>query len=269
MRRRPNLTYVITTDGTHGLSPFHTRKIDELRKERVRYDEIYTNLEQEVQANTVEMSHLLEGGKRTIKMREKALDEAEAMRTQLRQASEALRVDKEEHAKLQQYFQQQRQDTASPKQHDEDNALHQKPDAICQEELYDDVEYDDERALDEAFAKVKELIPISDAEALVKKLTQIDELNFSRFNYITQELETSEILDHKIAEAQQELEMLRCSDMVVDVRMQQEAALKLEKRRELEQQIKKFDHQIDEKLNEWKSIKVSIETACSDLDVSP
>ncbi|KAL3771111.1 hypothetical protein ACHAWO_005127 [Cyclotella atomus] len=67
--------------------------------------------------------------------------------------------------------------------------------------------------LDEAFSEVKALIGIQDADELVQKLNQMDELIFSRFNF-TPEIEAEiDALEYKIAEAQRELEMLRNCDL--------------------------------------------------------
>jgi hypothetical protein len=82
--------------------------------------------------------------------------------------------------------------------------------------------------LDEAFSEVKALIGIQDADELVQKLNQMDELIFSRFNF-TPEIEAEiDALEYKIAEAQRELEMLRNCDLTSDVRKLQEEKLEKE-----------------------------------------
>jgi hypothetical protein len=82
--------------------------------------------------------------------------------------------------------------------------------------------------LDEAFSEVKALIGIQDADELVQKLNQMDELIFSRFNF-TPEIEAEiDALEYKIAEAQRELEMLRNCDLTSDVRKLQEEKLERE-----------------------------------------
>lgn len=252
------------------ISSYRNRKIDELRQERVRYDEIYTKLEHEVQANSDEMKRALEDGKKRINMREKALDEIASLQKQLADAKETLRLDKEKLGNLQDHFKEE--DEEQNQMQSSNNSVEYNdlpPSAHSQKtDLKESEEYDDEKMLDEAFSEVKALTGIQDADELVQKLTQIEELNFSRFNF-TQELEAeTDTLEYKIAEAQRELEMLRNSALTLDVRKHQEdldGCLVVSK---LEEQIKHVNLEYQQKLNEWSKVKASIEAACNELKVS-
>jgi hypothetical protein len=217
------------------------------------------------------MKQALEKGKKRIKMRDDVSDGVESAKQQLHDAKKTLRLEKEQLARLKDHFKQEEEgqnQIVSLHQELPSSALSQKSDPNPQN-VQETEEYDDEKMLDEAFAQVKELTGIQDADELVKKLTQMDELNFSRFNYITQELEaTNDNLEYKIAEAQRELEMLRCSDQALSVRKQQELSLRKERNNQLEQHIKDVEDKYQQKLEEWSTIKASIETACIELKLS-
>ena len=243
------------------------KKIDELRKERVRFDEIYTELEYNIQANTAAMTKVLEDGKKRIKSRDKAIDELEVLQMQLKETTEALRLDKEELARLQEHFRNK----------EEKETLHafraatahsQQSEAKSYSQVQDSEECNHEEMLDEAFEKLKELTGIDDSDVLCEKLNQLDEQNFSQFNY-TQELEAeSDALEQQINEAKRELERLKCGDFNVGSHKQKEASLAEEKQKELQDKLEEVDQQYQNKLDVWQRVKTSIQTACSELDVS-
>lgn len=246
-------------------------KIDELRQERVVYDEIYTKLEHRIQANAEAMKRVMEEGQTLIKKRDKAAKEVDAYRRQLNEAKESLQRDKEELASLKQDFKQEdERNFALAKQHEEvkHETAKQTSDSDIIPNIIQVKECDEEQALDEALTKIQELTGIDDADTIVEKLRRMDEVTHSIFNYI-QELESETgMLDHEISEAQRELEILRCNDLTADAKMRQTRALAKERRAKLEQQIKDVDAQYQEGLEEWEKIKNSIETACSELEVS-
>jgi hypothetical protein len=221
------------------------------------------------------MKQVLEEGMKRIKMRDKALEEVQTLNKQLYEASEALREDKETLTGLQNHFKEEddERNHSSVKQQIEYKdrlftALSQKSDAKSQHEQ-DLEEYDDEQILNSAFIKVKQLTGIDNADEIVQQLNQLEELNFSRFNYITQELEAeSEALEHQIAEAQRELEMRRCSVLTADTQKREMAIVMKGKRIELEEKIKEVDAQYQRKLADWEKIKASIQIACHELDLS-
>ncbi|KAL3783065.1 hypothetical protein HJC23_012102 [Cyclotella cryptica] len=245
------------------------RKIDEMRQERCRFDEIYTKLEHEIQLNAREMERVLEDGQMRIKARDKALNEVEGLRKVLLETREALRLDKEELQKLQEQEENQLLTEQSAAEVSRSaTAQSQKSEAKSSLQIQDMENYDDEKMLDEAFAKVKMLAGMDDADAIVEKLNQIDDGNFSRFSYITNELEAeSDELKQRIAEAQSQLDILKCSEW--NTGSNQNAGGALEKRkRELQDKLNEIDLEYQWKLDSWERIRASIQTACHELDVS-
>ena len=74
------------------------------RRERARYDEIYTKLENDVQHYSRNMTKVLEKGQESIKAREKAVSEYEALVVQLEQEKAALAAEQEELSTLEEHF---------------------------------------------------------------------------------------------------------------------------------------------------------------------
>ena len=241
-----------------------------MRTERVLYDHIYTKLEYQVQENADEMKQILEQMKKRITMRDKALDEVGTLRQQLLEATEALRKDKEEFDMLQIQFNEedderdQDQLSMQQDQHQQEATIHQSIEANLKQQQFQD-EYDDDKMMDEAFAKVKQLTGIDNEDQLIVKLNQMEDLNFNRF-HLTQELVAeSDIMDSALQQASRELEMLQVSNFV-DAEKSKEADMTLEKS-ELEIRIKDVELRYQEKSKEFEQIKGSIQTACSQLDV--
>ena len=237
-----------------------------MRTERVLYDQIYTKLEYQVQENAVEMKQTLDEMKKRIKTRDKALDEVGTLREKLLEATEALRNDKEELTRLQTYLKEEDEHHFSTQLDRQDQALidaHQIIEADSQQMLE---EYDDEKMLDEAFDKVKQLTGIKNEDQLIEKLNQTEEINFTRFIYIQEIQAESDVLENEIVNATRELEMLHVSDFK-EAEKRKEADKMIEKQSELENKIKEVDSHYKAKMNEFDKIKGSISTACKQLDV--
>lgn len=237
-----------------------------MRTERVLYDQIYTKLEHQVQENAEEMKQALDEMKKRIKTRDKALDEIGTLRAKLLEQTEALRKDKEELTRLQTYLKEEDEHHFSTQLDRQDQTLidaHQSVEANSQEMLE---EYDDEKMLDEAFDKVKQLTGVDDEDQLIEKLNQIENVNFTRFNYIQSLQAESDILENEIVNATQELEMLHVSDFE-EAEKRKEADMMIEKQSELDIKIKEVDLHYKAKVNEFEKIKGSISTACKQLNV--
>ena len=235
--------------------------IDDLRQERVCFDEIYTKLEYEVQANAHKMTRVLEEGKKRIKMRDKALSEVEVLEKQLHEVNESLLFCQDELANND-FDERDRVCQLVDSEKDKFKSATTESRKFERKQMNNANEEDDEN-LDEALAKVKELTGIVDANSLIKKMSQIDELNHSRFNYIAQELEVKDMLDYQIAEAKQELEMA-CLDSTLQ--KQQEAATNREKEHMTKTQLEAVEEKHNQKLEIWEKIIDSIQSACAVLE---
>lgn len=236
------------------------QSIDELRKERVRFDEIFTKLEYEVQANADKMKRVLEEGKKRIKMRDEALNEVEVLKKQLNDANTSLLSYQEELANAD-FKKDDRERQLVATERDELNISTAESYKSERKQIIDASKHEGQ-CLDEAFAKVKELTGVDDVDILIQKLSEMDELNFSRFNYITQELGVEGTLDYQIAEAKQELDMA-CLDSIA--KKQQEAMLKCWKQHEIKERMKDVEVQHKQKLETWEKIKDSIKMACLEV----
>ena len=154
-------------------------KIDELRQERARYDEIYTKLEHDVQHQTEQMTCELEKGKAALKARDKAISELEALNKQLQEGRGALKLEQEELCTLEEQFQRHEQQSAELSANMRPNTnISQKTSA--EEDQNEEEEYDDEQALDDALAKIKSLSGIDDVDNLIQAIEQKEELHFGK-----------------------------------------------------------------------------------------
>ena len=75
-------------------------RIDELRRERVVYDRIYTNIERELHEQGIEMKEIIMDGYKTTKERDKHLSELETLKEQVKETTELLEDEKHELSEL-------------------------------------------------------------------------------------------------------------------------------------------------------------------------
>lgn len=242
-------------------------KIDELRQERARYDEIYTKLEHDVQHQTEQMTCELEKGKAALKARDKAISELEALNKQLQEGRGALKLEQEELCTLEEQFQRREQQSAELSANMRPNTnISQKTSA--EEDQNEEEEYDDEQALDDALAKIKSLSGIDDVDNLIQAIEQKEELHFGLFSRIAELEEEAAKIESKITDAEEELKKVqRCGKNSV-TQKQKELKLLDKKQKQLQEKAQYIEAQYQAQIDVWNSVRSKIMTVHNELGLS-
>ena len=242
-------------------------KIDELRQERARYDEIYTKLEHDVQHQTEQMTCELEKGKAALKSRDKAISELEALNKQLQEGRGALKLEQEELGTLEEQFQRHEQQSAELSANMRPNTnISQKTSA--EEDQNEEEEYDDEQALDDALAKIKSLSGIDDVNKLIQAIERKEELHFGLFSRIAELEEEAAKIESKITDAEEELKKVqRCGKNIVSQK-QKELKLLDKKQKQLQEKAQYIEAQYQAQIDVWNSVRSKIMTVHNELGLS-
>ena len=242
------------------------KKIDSLRMERVRYDEIYTKLEHDVQKQTKQMTQVLEQGKLALKARTKASADLDALMKQNEESKAALQRERVELHELEELFRREEQLSAELLNSRPNTVKSQK--ANSEENRDEEDAYDDELAMDMALAKIKALTGIDDIDQLSKKIEEKKELRFGFFTSINQLEEEIAMNETKIASAELELKQLQRSGLNANAQKQKEMQSLQQKQLRLEAKAQEVDNQHQAQLQTLNSLREKIQIAHSDLGLS-
>ena len=242
------------------------RKIDEMRQQRCRFDEIYTKLEREVRSQAEQMTRVLEEGKQTLQQRDKASSELSALTKQLDEVSKCLKLEQGELKKLQKLEFAEKEQVKSAVQRRMSRPQTTK--TVLEENPKEMEEFDDEKVLDDALAKVFELTGIDNVDTLIERITATEETNFSLFSRIAElEAEASQN-DAKISDAEQELARVQRSGVNNGTKRQKELHDMKEKRLNLATKIRHVEAQLEAQMNIWNGLKSKILTVHDELGLS-
>ena len=242
------------------------KKIDSMRLERVRYDEIYTKLEHDVQRQTMQMTQVLAQGKLALKARDKASADLEVLTKQNEENKAALERERAELHELEEMFCREEQPSAELLNSRPNTVKSQK--ASAEENQNEDAEYDDELAMDTALAKIKALTGIDDIDKLIKSIEEKQELRFGLFTSINEIEEEASKNEIKIASAELELKQLQRSGLNACAQKQKEMQALKQKQLHLEAKTEQVDTQYQSQLQTLNSIREKIEFVHNDLGLS-
>lgn len=243
------------------------RKIDDMKHERSRYDEIYTSLERGMQLQSKKMAKVLEDGKKAIRQKDKASQELDALTKQLEENSNSLRAETSELRKLEEQFQQDDVTTIERRLSRPPTTASQK--TASQESQGEGVdELDDERALDIALAKVMEASGIRDVDQLIKKIVQTEDQMYSIFSRIAELDALASENETKIADAEQELKRVQRSGINHNKQAHEKVSLLEERREKLEDLIREAEQKSQSQVKTWDNIRKRILTVHNVLDIS-
>jgi len=242
------------------------KKIDSLRLERVRYDEIYTKLEHDVQRQTKQMTLVLEQGKQALKARDKASADLEALTKQNEESNAALQRERVELYELEELFRREEQLSAELLNSRPNTVKSQKTSA--EENQNEDESCDDELAMDKALAKIKALTGIDDIDKLIKAIEEKEELRYGLFNSINELEEEASKNETKIASAELELKQLQRSGLNACAQKQKELQSLQLKQLRLEAKAEEVDTQYQSQLQTLNSIREKIESVHNNLGLS-
>mmetsp|Transcript_13670 Transcript_13670/g.29363 ORF Transcript_13670/g.29363 Transcript_13670/m.29363 type:complete len:311 (+) Transcript_13670:606-1538(+) len=213
------------------------------------------------------MAQVLEKGKATIKQRDKAVAEMDALTKHLEESKSSLRLEQEELRKLEEQFQNEAEQ-ANALERGNDRPPTTASTKTTAEENEEEEEFDDEKALDEALGKVIELTGISDVDVLIERLTQTEEIHFGLFKTINElEAEASKN-ETKLSDAEQELKRVQRCGINNNTQRQKELTSMEEKQKQLKTNIHDVELQCEEKLGIWNSVRSRIMTVHNELGLS-
>ena len=194
-------------------------QIDNLRRERVVFDQIYRKLEKELQEKKREMTNVIEVSNVAYEARDQAQNEIAALRAQSdwEQSSfedelQGLNQVIDSDAKL--HLQLRRASILRANAHVEQiNALKARKANAQIKVVKDKVSKQQKvQTYEEAFQKIKDSTGTSDIDELVKNFIVSEEQNFSLYNYLNDLSRESEKLDEQIEEIKQEIERYKDQD---------------------------------------------------------
>jgi len=239
-----------------------------MRQERARYDEIYTKLENDVRTYSREMAKVLEKGQASIKARDKAVSEYEALVVQLEQEKAALAAEQEELSNLEEHFRLRREEEEQLLK-----ASRGQQSSADREATVDDNtssgtdEYDEEQALDEALAKIK-LLTGTDEVELIQKIEQREQLHFGLFCRISELEEEAVQNEIKIADAQLEVKQIECCAKNSSTQKQKELEAKQSRLKHLEERLADVEAQHQAQIDTWECLRSKIMVIHNDLGLT-
>ena len=250
------------------------RTIDEMQQERCRYDEIYTKLEREVLCQTEQMSRVLDEGKKAMKARDKALSGIEVLNKQLEEGSDIFRLEQEELSVLEEKFRkedamvpsrrrtqaQERRATQKTKRQDED------------EESQNDnemEEYDDEKALDDALARVLELTgkKVEDVDVIIHAIESSRDGRFALFDRIGELEAEAASNESKLSDMEKELRRLLRQGMNNDSLKTKEQREDRMKQSQIESQIDDIESRYQAKVDTWNRVRSKVMKVYEELQL--
>ncbi len=194
-------------------------EIDNLRRERVVFDQIYKKLEKELQEKKKEMSNVIEISNVAYEARDQAQNVIAALRAQSdrEQSSfedelQGLNQVIDSDAKL--HLQLRRASILRANAHVEQiNAIKAKKAKAQINVMKDKISKQSKvQTYEEAFQKIKEATGTSDIDELVNNFIVSEEQNFSLYNYLNDLSRESEKLDEQIEEIKLEIERHKGQD---------------------------------------------------------
>ena len=197
-------------------------QIDNLRRERSVFDNIHKKLERELIEQKKTMAEIIEASNQAyeardeaqakmVALREKAEKELTAYNMEYKELTRALEHDR----KLKMFMGVKSQDRSSKDSEDKkrkkgggldngkDKSTSQGPAEIVQ-------------SYDEAFAKIKEATGIDDIDKLVEKFIEVEDQNFSLFNYVNELNNEIEKLQEQITDVKNDIEKFRGQGVNMD-----------------------------------------------------
>ncbi|OQR85349.1 Outer Dynein Arm Docking Complex, partial [Thraustotheca clavata] len=194
-------------------------EIDNLRRERMIFDNIYRKLEKDHNERKKQMANIIELSNLSYEQRDSAQVEVKAIEQINRQESEEHRaliaelMEKMEESKRKAELarenqlreSQHRESTGSP---DDDTMLKKKLQrqqwGVAKEKVHVQVSIERVQNYEEVFTKIKAATGITDIEELVNTFIKNEDQNFSLFNYVNEQTNEIEKLQDQIEALKQE-----------------------------------------------------------------
>ena len=191
-------------------------EIDNLRRERVVFDQIYKKLEKELHEKKKEMANIIEISNIAYEARDQAQNEIAALQAQADKEQQAFEAEWKELGRLIEAdrkihdLNKRKEVKVGNMSLDDVKSLKKRANrgawSQAKEKVGVNVSVEKVQSFEEAFTKLKETSGIDDIDELVSQFISTEDLNFSIYNYLNELTQETEKLEEQIAEIHQEID---------------------------------------------------------------
>lgn len=195
--------------------------IDDLRKERLVFDDIYKKLQVELEEKKREMGDIIEVSNKAFEARDRAVNEMARLKTQANKEQAAFEAEfselgkQIEHDRRMKEFMKNRRDDSEAEALGAAAAEEEKMNkkkaiagkwSIAKEKVSQNIVNERVQSYGEAFQSITEATGISDVDELVTVFIEAEDENFRLFSYVNQLNQEIEKLDEQIVDIRAEIE---------------------------------------------------------------
>mmetsp|Transcript_37188 Transcript_37188/g.91938 ORF Transcript_37188/g.91938 Transcript_37188/m.91938 type:complete len:559 (-) Transcript_37188:205-1881(-) len=200
-------------------------EIDNLRRERVAFDNVYKKMEKELHEKKKEMANIIEISNIAYEARDQAQNEMAALRAQADKESAAFEAEWRELGKLiehdrkmKEFMKNRRKDQEAEGKlgemsMEEETKLRKKVIKgnwnIAKDKAAQQVSMEKVQSYGEAFAKIQQATGITDIDELVTTFIAAEDQNFSLFNFVNELNQEQEKLEEQMVELNHEIEKFK------------------------------------------------------------
>ena len=206
--------------------------IDNLRRERLVFDQIYRKLEKELAEKKKEMARIIEISNKAYEARDAAQSEMAALKSQADKEQEDFEREWKELGKMIEQdrkmkdFMKKEREKLSQQEHRGDMTVEQEQSlkkkvlrgnwGIAKDKASIHASMEKVQSYEEAFAKIQAATGISDIDELVTTFINAEDQNFALFNYVNELNGECEKLEEQIAEIRSEIEKYKGQGLNTD-----------------------------------------------------
>ena len=125
-----------------------------------------------------------------------------------------------------------------------------------------------EHDFDEALAKIKEATGIADVNEIITRFLEVEEKNFSRFNYVMELNAEIESLEQQVSSARIEVEEVKGRGASIDTQRKKELKKMFEKKEKTEAKVKESEARYEEASSTLEKLKTDIAKIYRRIDCS-
>jgi len=206
--------------------------IDNLRRERLVYDQIYKKLEKELAEKKKEMARIIEISNKAYEARDAAQSEMSALKSQADKEQQDFEQEWKELGKMIEQdrkmkdFMKKEREKLSQQEHRGDMTVEQEQSlkkkvlrgnwGIAKDKASIHASMEKVQSYEEAFAKIQAATGISDIDELVTTFINAEDQNFALFNYVNELNGECEKLEEQIADIKAEIEKYKGQGLNTD-----------------------------------------------------
>ena len=250
--------------------------IDNLRRERLVFDQIYKKLEKELAEKKKEMARIIEISNKAYEARDAAQSEMSALKNQADKEQQEFEAEWKELGKMIEQdrkmkdFMKKEREKLSQQEHRGDMTVEQEASlkkkvlrgnwGIAKDKASIHASMEKVQSYEEAFAKIQAATGISDIDELVTTFINAEDQNFALFNYVNELNGECEKLEEQIADIKSEIEKYKGQGLNTD--NQRKKILKdLEERlQKTEAKAEQYEKKYEAAMKTVSALKVGIQS---------